>query len=180
MTTPLGELMLRGRLSTWQVRTDAVTGAPVWVAWLKHAGSGTLGLAATTAARPSYGRQQCVVTGTIQPRRVIAQLDDPRTAADPTQAPVVLQVTAMAPRQEITVPGGGCWPVGPYAWQGRYYQAAVITGLGDLYILAAPGHHMAGTWSWNQLYGLIHPVQGQRYLRYLAVPDTLIGGHHAR
>lgn len=179
MTPLMGEIMLRGRLSTWQVRTDAVTGEPVWVAWLNHAGTGTLGIAMISVKMPSYGRQRCVVTGTIQPRRVIAQVDDPRAADDPTQAPVVLQVTTMAPRQHDPAPGGGRWPVGPYAWQGRYYQAAVTTGLGDLYVLAAPGHHTAGTWSWNQLYGLIHPVQGLRYLRYLAVPDTLIGGCYA-
>lgn len=179
MTTPLGEVTLPGRLSTWQVRTDVVTGSSLWVAWLSHAIHGTLGIATTSAAVPSYGRQRCVVTGAIQPRRVIAQADDPRTADDPTQAPVVLQVTAMAPRQHGTAPGGGRWPVGPYVWQGRYYQAAVATGLGDLYVLAAPGQHTAHTWPWHQLYGLIHPVQGQRYLRYLAVPETLIGGCHA-
>ncbi|NJO82329.1 MAG: hypothetical protein HC828_05615 [Blastochloris sp.] len=179
MTTPLGEVTLRGRLSTWQVRTDAVTGTPVWVAWLSHAGTGTLGVALISAALPSYGRQRCVVTGTIQPRRVSAHADDPRTADDPTQAPVVLHVTAMAHRQESAPPCGGRWPVGPSVWQGRYYQAAVVPSPGDLYVLAAPGQHTAGTWPWHQLYGLVHLVQGQRYLRYLGVPETLIGGRHA-
>ncbi|MEI8305710.1 MAG: hypothetical protein WCF99_01475 [Chloroflexales bacterium] len=192
-------ITLIGRSSAWGIRVSASQprpwsqGAPhdpgrVMMAWLHHRSYGTLGvyLREPPGDRRRFppARQWLQVRGAVQPWRVHAQPDDPRSAAAPelTSLAIVASEIALisiadaaplAPPllphpQHVRLLAGrrcGCGYLAPVAQQSdvSYWQAM--------------GMLPPAIISWNRIVGVVSALGPTRYLRYVLSTSA---GHHER
>jgi hypothetical protein len=168
------ELSVIGRASMWK-RRMAVDGARVWTAWLHHPAYGTLGVyvpdheAPLGAALPD--RSFIEVRGYLHPLRVSAREDDPRSEADVSLAPLLIQAVSISrcdratfppplPLQQARVRGGRWIEVG---------SLACTTDYPTLVCLVRGAQTCGAVAHWNRPYGVLMTLGTRRYLRYMLI-----------
>lgn len=190
MDEPAATITLIGRSSAWGVRISASqprqwsygqvvphdTGR-VMMAWLHHRSYGTLGVYLPEPPVDRLilppARQWLLVRGSIQLWHVHAQLDDPRSAADPNLAPLVLVASEIA---VVTIADVARWgaPLLPRPQHvrlltghhgGRGYLAPVMQQP-DVSYWQATGIPPAIA-TWNRIVGVVSTLGTARYLRYV-------------
>lgn len=171
----------------------------VVMTWLHHRTYGTIGVylvttvpvaAAAAAATPPADhrhhrllpppRTWIQVRGHVQPWRVAALPDDPRSASDPALAPLALAVTELTvidrsrTEQPEQLASSASVPMLHRAQSvrlrsGRPCGSGVIAPLAQQPDLSfwQPGGIVAPIVTWNRMHGVITTLGATRYLRYL-------------
>lgn len=195
MTDIPATITLIGRSSAWgwrvsapQPRLQAQRWVPlpdpgrVMMAWLHHRSYGTLGvylvgsLAHSCALPPA--RQWLRVRGQIQPWRVYARPEDPRSAVDPDRAPLAVAVAeiTLAERADLLHASA---PLLPHPQPirllaGRRCGRGVIAPAAqqpDVSYWQADGAPPAIA-AWNRIVGVVSSIGSTRYLRYVLSAAT--------
>lgn len=193
MADPAATITLIGRSSAWGLRVSASQprqqgqATPpdprrVVMAWLHHRSYGTLGV--YLAEHPSDlgllppPRQWLRVRGQIQPWRVHAQPDDPRSAVDPDLTSLALVVSEMAlvERADLALADAPLLLRPQYVrlLTGRRCGRGVIAPVAqqpDLSYWKTAGTPPAIA-TWNRIVGVVSSLGATRYLRYVLSAAT--------
>jgi hypothetical protein len=172
--TPEITLTLLGHLSAWDVRMRADAPGALWVAWLRHAAHGLLGIYALpkpTVMRASLPEQTWVrIHGLLRPVQVIARTDaDPRFERESAQTPLLLHAISVtvcdraapspAPEIRSVQIRAGRWIGGGYLAPARH--------LADVTCFTPASPANRAILAWRRPYGVITRVGTHRYLRYV-------------
>lgn len=176
-------VLVAGRIRRWEVRARCDEQGTVWAAWLRHPRCGTLGIyLPKTAAAPEGAGDRRLVRGYLAPCQVHAHGTDPRSASDPSHAPLLLRVQTIT-RPDATVPlpalsvHDAMLPrvrVGP----GRLCTGGTLASVleaqaDDLRYLFPAGARALPVGTWQQVLGVIAEAGGLRYLQYLFLPPEV-------
>ncbi len=188
MDDPPATITLIGRSSAWGLRVSASQPrqwgqatppdpSRVVIAWLHHRSYGTLGIYLAEHASDLRllppPRQWLRVCGQLQPWRVYAQPDDPRSAVDPDLTPLALMISEMTlvERADLALTGvpllrrpqhvrlltGRCCGRGVIAPVAQQPDLSYWTTAGTPPTIA----------TWNRIVGVVSSLGATRYLRYV-------------
>lgn len=201
MTDLPAMITLIGRSSAWGLRIAAPPPRSwaqrrfpfpdpgrVMMAWLHHRSYGTLGVYLTGSLADLHalppGRRRLRVRGQIQPWRVYARLEDPRSAVDPDLAPLAVAVSeiALAERADLLHASAPLLlrPQHIRLLAGRRCGRGVIAPAAqqpDLSYWQADGTPPAIA-AWNRIAGVVSSIGSTCYLRY--VLSAAPGGHERK
>jgi hypothetical protein len=176
--TPEITLTLLGHLSTWNVRMRADAPGALWVAWVRHATHGLLGvyvLPKPARMRAALPEQTWVrIQGLFRPVTVVARTDaDPRCERDAAHTPLLVHATSVTVcDRAVPLPPSDVRHVQVRAgrWIGGGYLAPT-RHLADVACFTPTNPANRAILEWRRPYGVITRVGTRRYLRYV-----LIGG----
>jgi hypothetical protein len=166
-------LTLVGKLGVWGQRIRADGRGAVWVAWLRQASCGVIGIYVLPKRVPLADalphRVRVQAEGSLRPLRVQALADDPRAEHAVTLAPLLLHATTVTVCPPATLPP----PREPQPIQlcpGRWIGSghlAPARNIADVFCFL-PNHPGANAiWVWNKLAGVLVSAGQHRYLRYV-------------
>ena len=167
------QLTLVGKIGMWGQRIRADGRGVVWVAWLRHASCGTIGIyvlpkpVALAEALPS--RTWVQLRGLLQPLRVLALEDDPRSEHATTLSPLLLHATSVTasdratpspPREQqpIQVRSGRWIGTGYLAWTRHIV---------DIACFLSAEQPTSALYPWSHPYGVVAHVDQRCYVRYV-------------
>lgn len=153
------------------------------MAWLHQRSFGTIGVYFADPPGDSRllpARQWIRVCGTVQPQRVYARPDDPRTAGAPELAPLAVALGTIEPIEMVEKQGAAGNALLPQPQHVRLRTGrrcgpgalAPVARQPDLCYWQAAGRLLPPIAAWNRIIGVISRAGSQRILRYVvsAVP----------
>jgi hypothetical protein len=171
-------LTVVGHLGAWEARMRVDALGTLWVAWLRHAAHGLLGIYVLPKPTPlpaTLPEQSWVsIQGLLRPRQVTARTDvDPRSEWDGRHTPLLIHATSITAGARAASPTLEVRQiqVKPGRWIGIGYLAPT-QHLADVAALTLIGPANRAVLSWNRPYGVTTWVAGRRYLRYVLIEDT--------